>query len=150
MQAKETAPTRVMGGRQRVVGLPYTLPADMEEIDRLDFLHYMLRFAFQGNYAAPITNPGSILDVGAGTGRWAIEMAQAFPHARVIGLDVKPPAVVATDFFSVCKGYSGVAAAQGITTQELWDATLERAQADLNTTQYQCVTPFFIAYGQRP
>ncbi len=58
--------------------------------------------------------------------------------------------LVATDFFSVCKGYGGVAASQGITTPEAWNATLEQAQADLNTLQYQCVTPFFIAYGQRP
>jgi hypothetical protein len=89
----EGSPTAVMGGRERVVGLPYALPADIEEINRLDFQHYMLRFAFRGNYAAPLVNPAAILDVGTGTGRWAIEMAQLFPQANVIGLDVKPPAV---------------------------------------------------------
>ncbi|MGH2504736.1 MAG: class I SAM-dependent methyltransferase, partial [Ktedonobacterales bacterium] len=85
--------TDMVAGRERVVGVPYALPADDEEINRLDFQHYMLRFAFQGNFAAPITNPASILDAGAGTGRWAVEMAQTFPDANVIGVDVKPPAV---------------------------------------------------------
>ncbi|HEX6122001.1 MAG TPA: class I SAM-dependent methyltransferase [Ktedonobacterales bacterium] len=87
------SPTALMHGRERVIGVPYALPADLEEINRLDFQHYLLRHAFQGNYAAPIANPQSILDVGTGTGRWAIEMAQIFPSANVIGLDVKPPAV---------------------------------------------------------
>ncbi|HEX6121902.1 MAG TPA: methyltransferase domain-containing protein [Ktedonobacterales bacterium] len=87
------SPTMMVEGRERTVGLPYMLPADTEEINRLDFQHFMLRFAFQGNYAAPIHEPQSVLDVGTGTGRWAREMAQMFPRANVIGLDVKPPAV---------------------------------------------------------
>jgi ubiquinone/menaquinone biosynthesis C-methylase UbiE len=281
--------TDMVAGRKRVLGLPYALPADDEEINRLDFQHYMLRFAFQGNYAAPVSQPASILDVGAGTGRWAIELAQTFPDANVVGIDVKPPAVdvratarpdadsrpqnytfvlgnlfeglpfadhsfdyvhqrllftaiphprwpsvvqelirvtraggwvelvdsiglanggpnveqlmewirqlsarrgvdlmdgsrigdylrdtalvnrsarridlatgqhggrlgkmVATDFVSVCRGFGGVAVAQGITTQTAWDTVLERMQADLNEPTNMCVTPFFIAYGQRP
>jgi ubiquinone/menaquinone biosynthesis C-methylase UbiE len=255
----------------------------------LDFQHYMLRYAFQGNFAAPIGDPSSILDAGTGTGRWAIEMSMSFPNANVIGIDVKPPAVdqqadssggldaqpanysfvpgnlleglsfadgsfdfvhmrllftaiphdrwpfvvrelarltrpggwvelvdsigqvnggpnverlmewirqlasrravdlmdggriayyvqqaglvniysrrvdlptgqwgqrlgslVATNFFSVCKGFGGVAVAQGLVTQREWDETVNQAQADLNTAAYRCVTPFFIAYGQRP
>jgi ubiquinone/menaquinone biosynthesis C-methylase UbiE len=279
----------MISGRERVIGLPYALPADMEEINRLDFQHYMLRYAFQGNYAAPIGQPTSILDAGTGTGRWAIEMAQAFPGANVIGLDVKPPAVderanagsgldmrppnyafvpgnmleglpfpdrsfdfvhmrllftaiphdrwsyvvgelvrvtrpggwvelvdsiglvnggphveqlmdwirqfaarrgvdlmdggriesyvrgaplinisarridlptgsygerlgtlVATDFASVCKGFSGVLVAQGIVNQQEFDQTVAAMQADLNTPTFRCVTPFFIAFGQRP
>jgi SAM-dependent methyltransferase len=63
----------------------------MQEINRLDFQHYLLRHAFHGNYAAPIGYPQSILDVGTGTGRWAREMAAQFPRATVIGLDIAPP-----------------------------------------------------------
>jgi ubiquinone/menaquinone biosynthesis C-methylase UbiE len=66
------------------------LPADMQEINRLDFQHYMLRYVFRGNYAAPIGYPRSILDVGTGTGRWASEMATQFPDAGVVGLDILP------------------------------------------------------------
>jgi hypothetical protein len=69
------------------------MPTDVEEMNRLDFQHYMLRYALHGNYAAPIGHPSSILDVGTGTGRWAREMAQIFPQANVVGIDVNlPPA----------------------------------------------------------
>jgi SAM-dependent methyltransferase len=51
----------------------------------------MLRFALRGNYAAPLVNPRGILDVGCGTGRWALEMARQFPQANVVALDITPP-----------------------------------------------------------
>lgn len=42
-------------------------------------------------YVAPINpNPQRILDVGTGTGIWAIDMADAFPSAEVIGTDISP------------------------------------------------------------
>ena len=87
----EFSPAMMIAGRMRTVGVPYDLPRDTEEINRLDFQHYMLRYAFQGLYAAPIGQPASILDVGTGTGRWALEMARLFPRARVVGLDINPP-----------------------------------------------------------
>jgi SAM-dependent methyltransferase len=87
----EAEPTTLIGNRRHTVGLPYALPTDLEETNRLDFQHYLLRYAFQGNYAAPIGQPASILDVGSGTGRWAREMAATFPATRVVGLDVAPP-----------------------------------------------------------
>src|SRR5258708_26729335 len=89
----DDASTMMVAGRKRVIGLPYPNPADMAETNRLDFQHFMLRYAFQGLYAAPISQPTSMLDVGTGTGRWAIEMAQLSPQARVVEFDVKLPAV---------------------------------------------------------
>jgi ubiquinone/menaquinone biosynthesis C-methylase UbiE len=80
-----------VGGRQYLADAPYVLPKDDAEINRLDFQHYMLRYAMKGNYAAPLTNPLGILDVGCGTGRWAMEMAQLFPAANVIGVDIQRP-----------------------------------------------------------
>lgn len=91
MALQEGTPVALMGGRMRTVGLPYALPRDMEEINRLDFQHYMLRFALRGLYAAPLQQPASILDVGTGTGRWAMDIAQLFPRANVCGVDVNPP-----------------------------------------------------------
>jgi ubiquinone/menaquinone biosynthesis C-methylase UbiE len=88
--------TAVIGGRVRTRGIPYQLPHDIEEMNRLDFQHYMLRAILRGNYLAPIGFPSSILDVGTGTGRWAREMAVTFPRANVIGLDVNTPAVDAS------------------------------------------------------
>jgi ubiquinone/menaquinone biosynthesis C-methylase UbiE len=81
-----------VGGRQFLRDAPYVLPSDMGEINRLDFQHYMMRYALRGNYAAPIgDHHEQILDVGCGTGRWAIEMAQTFSDAVVTGVDITPP-----------------------------------------------------------
>jgi ubiquinone/menaquinone biosynthesis C-methylase UbiE len=82
---------RLFGGRRYAAGVPYALPKDDREINRLDFQHYMLRFALRGNYLAPIGQPDAILDVGCGSGRWPREMAAQFPRANVVGLDVTPP-----------------------------------------------------------
>ncbi|HEX2347603.1 MAG TPA: class I SAM-dependent methyltransferase [Ktedonobacterales bacterium] len=82
---------RRLFGREYIAGTPYALPSDLSEMNRLDFQHYMLRQAFKGIYAAPISVPSDILDVGTGTGRWAKEMATLFPQARVTALDIKDP-----------------------------------------------------------
>lgn len=77
-----------LGERRHMANVPYVLPKDEQEISRLDFQHYMLRYILQSNYLAPIQQPKKILDVGCGTGRWATEMAEAFPEAQVFGVDV--------------------------------------------------------------
>ncbi|KAF2186779.1 S-adenosyl-L-methionine-dependent methyltransferase [Zopfia rhizophila CBS 207.26] len=41
-------------------------------------------------FLAPIQDPQLILDVGTGTGLWAIDMADSFPEAEVIGTDLSP------------------------------------------------------------
>ena len=81
----------VLGGRRHMADAPYVLPSDEQEINRLDFQHYMLRLALKGNYAAPLDRPASILDVGSGTGRWALEMAAVFPQANIVGTDLVAP-----------------------------------------------------------
>lgn len=80
-------------GRKHVAKAPYLLPKDIEEGNRLEFQHFMLRYALRGNYAAPITKPRDILDIGTGTGRWAHEMATLFPGAKVVGIDLVSPPV---------------------------------------------------------
>jgi SAM-dependent methyltransferase len=82
---------RFFRGRRHVEGAPYLLPKDEGEINRLDFQHYLFRHVLRGNFLAPLSAPRSILDVGCGTGRWAIEMARQFPQANIIGIDMAPP-----------------------------------------------------------
>src|SRR5437016_4183503 len=83
----------MVASRQLPTDSPYIVPWNMEEVNRLDFQHHLLRQALSGNYRAPIKRSKNILDVGCGTGRWAQEMAQTFPDANVIGLDIfDPPA----------------------------------------------------------
>ncbi|EFH81740.1 Methyltransferase type 11 [Ktedonobacter racemifer DSM 44963] len=70
---------------------PYLLPRNDEEINRLDFQHYILRATLKGNALAPLQHPTSILDVGCGTGRWCQEMAVTYPQATVVGFDLVSP-----------------------------------------------------------
>lgn len=93
--ATETAgsdsPHRMVRGRRFVANIPYVLPKDLQEVSRLDFQHYMLRYALRTNFVAPLDRPHAILDVACGTGRWAKEMAQTFPEAEIMGLDIVAP-----------------------------------------------------------
>lgn len=82
-----------LGGRRHVVDAPYLLPNDIQEINRLDLQHYLLRYALRGQHLAPVKYPHSVLDVGAGTGRWTLEMAAQYPQANIMGVDLVLPPV---------------------------------------------------------
>lgn len=70
----------------------YMLPNDVVEQDRLDLQHALFAVLLnQKLFLAPLgENPQNILDIGTGTGIWAIEMANLYPSARVIGSDLSP------------------------------------------------------------
>jgi methylase of polypeptide subunit release factors len=40
-------------------------------------------------HLAPVKDPQRILDVGTGTGIWAIDTADLYPSAEVIGTDLR-------------------------------------------------------------
>jgi methylase of polypeptide subunit release factors len=40
-------------------------------------------------HLVPLKNPQEILDVGTGTGIWAIDVADKFSSAQVIGTDIR-------------------------------------------------------------
>lgn len=79
----------------------YLLPTDDEEWNRLNKQHTSVILGFSGRlYPVPETvnailrpdghGPKRILDLGTGTGVWAVEMAHEFPHAEVVGVDLAP------------------------------------------------------------
>lgn len=53
------------------------MPNDEKEQDRLDLYHHIF-LSLKGGalYAAPLDNPQKVLDVGTGTGIWAIDFAE--------------------------------------------------------------------------
>ncbi|EGX46144.1 hypothetical protein AOL_s00110g308 [Orbilia oligospora ATCC 24927] len=69
----------------------YAFPNDETEQDRLDMHHHMLTIVQKGElHGAPLDAPQQVLDIGTGTGIWAIEMADKYPSAVVIGNDLSP------------------------------------------------------------
>lgn len=69
----------------------YWGPNDETHNDQQDIAHHAWRLALNHKlYLAPVHNPERILDVGTGTGIWAIEMAELFPDAQVVGTDLSP------------------------------------------------------------
>ncbi|KAF2137943.1 uncharacterized protein K452DRAFT_235208 [Aplosporella prunicola CBS 121167] len=70
----------------------YNFPNDDREQDRLDMVHQMSSLAIgDALFCAPMKkDPKRILDIGTGTGIWAIEAADRYPEAEVIGNDLSP------------------------------------------------------------
>ncbi|KAF7121782.1 hypothetical protein CNMCM5793_009335 [Aspergillus hiratsukae] len=63
----------------------YVLPNDEQEQDRLDLSHHIYRILLKGElHAAPIKTPRRVLDIGTGTGIWAIDFADEHPESEVI------------------------------------------------------------------
>ncbi|KAH7118582.1 TAM domain methyltransferase [Dactylonectria estremocensis] len=70
----------------------YILPNDDDENDRLDIQnhHFLLTFDGQYCFCPGADDAKRVLDVGTGTGIWAIEFADDHPLTEVTGVDLSP------------------------------------------------------------
>ena len=83
-----------MENRQSKTGAPPGSLAlvvhELIAIDSLDLHHEVLLNMLEGElHLAPVKKPQAVLDVGTGTGIWAIDVADKFPSAQVIGTDIR-------------------------------------------------------------
>ncbi|MCJ1457229.1 hypothetical protein MMC28_007596 [Mycoblastus sanguinarius] len=64
----------------------YVYPNDEKESDRLDIMHKLTEVILGGklNLAPVPRNPDRILDIGTGTGIWAMEMGKTFDYMDCI------------------------------------------------------------------
>ncbi|KAG5642892.1 hypothetical protein DXG03_001899 [Asterophora parasitica] len=71
---------------------PYTLPNDASEWERLDDLHngWKAYLDHKLSYAPLVENAEQILEIGAGSGAWAIQAAETYPNATVVATDISP------------------------------------------------------------
>ncbi|KAF9634817.1 S-adenosyl-L-methionine-dependent methyltransferase [Lasiodiplodia theobromae] len=70
----------------------YNFPNDEKAQEREDMKHAIVVAAMDEKlHFAPIgPNPQYCLDLGTGTGAWAVEMGEAYPSAAVEGVDLSP------------------------------------------------------------
>ncbi|KAI1767081.1 S-adenosyl-L-methionine-dependent methyltransferase [Hypoxylon sp. FL1150] len=69
----------------------YHFPNDDAEQEREDMQHAMVMLLCDGKlHYAPLQNPQSVLDIGTGTGIWAIDMGDEYPEAEILGIDLSP------------------------------------------------------------
>ncbi|KAI8088040.1 S-adenosyl-L-methionine-dependent methyltransferase [Gilbertella persicaria] len=69
----------------------YLLPNDDDENDRIHQQHWILRYAFQCNFHAPVTKmleEGiTVLDSGCGPATWTFEIGESYPRSKIYGVD---------------------------------------------------------------
>ncbi|KFY24031.1 hypothetical protein V493_05478 [Pseudogymnoascus sp. VKM F-4281 (FW-2241)] len=85
---------RVLNGRtyHNFNDTQYCFPNDDAANEAMDIGHQLFTLLFDGRlFLAPIgDSPQKAIDIGTGTGIWAIDFADQFPSAEVIGTDLSP------------------------------------------------------------
>ncbi|KAF7551167.1 hypothetical protein G7Z17_g5200 [Cylindrodendrum hubeiense] len=70
----------------------YWAPNDEQQNEGLDIIHNALLMTLNDRlFLAPIgDNPARVLDIGTGTGIWAMDFGDQFPQTEVVGTDLSP------------------------------------------------------------
>jgi SAM-dependent methyltransferase len=89
----------------------YGMPIDEKELDRNDLQHHKYTLLLKDRlFAAPIPDSvfsdanSRVLDLGTGTGIWAMDMADKYPNAQITGVDIaatQPPFVPPNCVFEI-------------------------------------------------
>jgi hypothetical protein len=62
-------------------GGKYWLPNDDSEQERMDVMYHAIRLSTGDKlFHAPLVNPTAVLDIGTGTGIWALDFGQPSPR----------------------------------------------------------------------
>ncbi|KAJ7343431.1 S-adenosyl-L-methionine-dependent methyltransferase, partial [Mycena albidolilacea] len=87
----------IHGRRFNTLNPTYFLPADDEEIKRSSLLHRLIKFIFGGRiYTGPLREVVQFgpyrkaLDLGTGSGEWAVELSDEISYVFVTGVDSAP------------------------------------------------------------
>ncbi|KAF9872793.1 UMTA protein [Colletotrichum karsti] len=90
--AESISEYRRIHGRTYTQKTDYWGPNDEQQNEGLELEHYWETLLLGDKlFLAPLReNPGKVLDVGTGTGIWAIDFADEFPASDVIGVDISP------------------------------------------------------------
>ena len=65
-------------------------PNDESANDGQDLTHAIYTMTLGSLHFAPVSMPKQVLDIGTGTGIWAIEMGDEHPDAQILGTDLSP------------------------------------------------------------
>ncbi|RIB30926.1 S-adenosyl-L-methionine-dependent methyltransferase [Gigaspora rosea] len=71
------------------------LPSDKIELERSTLSYLLMRHRWKGNFCSPVkeklnTSGTTILDIGCGSGLWAIDMGLNHPSSSIIAIDIDP------------------------------------------------------------
>lgn len=66
----------------------YLFSNDAQENARLRMQHDLFWLAWHRNFFAPVSNPGTILDIACGPCVWGLEVLQQYPDAKIFNVDI--------------------------------------------------------------
>ena len=85
-----TSPRARWAFSKRLTRLESLFPNDEQEQEHLELFDHEIREVLDSDlYCAPVSlSGGKVLDIGTGTGNWAINIGDADPTCVVIGVDI--------------------------------------------------------------